>query len=96
MPELVRLQIISRHKSATNYHAFILVDAAASGVDRLAHWWCKCLSGLRTVNPCAHIITSLRILESGYSCRTPAPKLASIFNIEHEEENEEDSESESD
>jgi len=71
------------------YMIFILLDLDRSGVDRLAGWCCKCLSGLKTVNPCAHVICALSTLCSGFECRAPAPRLSTIFSIEHGEESSE-------
>ena len=70
------------------YLIFIVLDSDASGIDRLADFCCSYLSGLRTVNPCGHIITSLAILNIGFFSRTPAPKLADIFAHEAQDESE--------
>ncbi|XP_074595462.1 uncharacterized protein LOC141850685 [Brevipalpus obovatus] len=89
-PKLLRMRIISRHKSQTSYPVFILIDQNALGLDRVAEWCCKCSSGLRTVNPCGHIMTFLGILCSGFESPIPAPQLLNIFEHEiHDESRDE-------
>ena len=85
-PKLIRLYIPSRHKSQTIYNVCLLLDSAKSGLDRLAHFYCKCLSGMRTVNPCGHVLTALAILGSGFVARTPVSRLFSNVNHELHEE----------
>ena len=88
-PKLVRMQITSRHRS-TKYPVFVLLDQNADGLDRVSEWWCKCNAGMRTVNPCGHIIAVLGIICSGIDCRTPALRLANIFEHELHDESEEE------
>ncbi|XP_074602482.1 uncharacterized protein LOC141856123 [Brevipalpus obovatus] len=91
MPRLVRMRIPSRHRSQTNYPLFIVIDTAASRLDRLVAFCCKCLSGLCTINPCAHIIAALYVLGSGFTCKTPAARLLSVLT-DHELHDESDRE----
>ena len=80
------MRIISRHKSQTTYSVFLLVDQDAIGLERVVEWCCKCSSGLRTVNPCGHIITLLGILCSGFESPVPAPQLMDVFSHEVHDE----------
>ena len=90
-PKLIRLQIPSRHRSRVVYNACILIDNSESGLRRLAHFYCKCLSGMRTVNPCGHVLTAVSILGTGFIARVPVPRLFTIVNHElHEESENED------
>ena len=73
------MQIMSQHKSKTAYHVFILLDLEASGLERVAEWCCRCNSGLRTVNPCGHVIAVLGILCYGIDGPTPAQHLENLF-----------------
>ncbi|XP_074604100.1 uncharacterized protein LOC141857506 [Brevipalpus obovatus] len=91
MPRLVRMRVPSRHRSQTNYPLFIVIDTAASGLDQFVAFCCKCLTDLRTINPCAHIIAVLHVLGSGFTCRTPAAGLLSVLT-DHELHDESDRE----
>jgi len=84
------MRIVSRHKSTEKYMVFVLLDLAETGLDRVAEWCCKCNSGLRTVNPCGHVIAVLSIICSGFDCRTPNEPLANIFAHEIQDESEEE------
>ncbi len=62
---LIRGRIQSRHRSATKYFVYILIDRAIEidedkdGVDSVSGYSCSCPNGLRTVGCCAHIATVL-------------------------------------
>jgi hypothetical protein len=64
-PMLIRGRIQSRHRSATKYFVYILIDRAIEidedkdGVDSVSGYSCSCPNGLRTVGCCAHIATVL-------------------------------------
>ena len=89
-PKLIRMRMPSRHRSQTNYLLFIVIDSDAPGLERLSEFCCSCLIGLRTVNPCGHIITALDILCRGFTAKVPAPRLWNIFVHEDHDESEED------
>jgi hypothetical protein len=64
-PMLLRARIQSRHRSATKYHIYVLVDMAKRSAESVLHYCCQCKSGLRTVGCCAHVMTVLWFL--GYA-----------------------------
>lgn len=78
-PRLVRIRLPSRHKS-TEYRVYMVLDMDKEGINRIAEWWCKCFSGLRTTNPCGHVITAISILAFGFESITPAQNLVNIFD----------------
>ena len=82
-PKIVRMKVPSRRKSQTFYQLFIVLDTSASGLDRLAAFCCKCLSELRTINPCGHIVAVLHLLGSGLECGIPSERLLRVLT-EHE------------
>ena len=57
-------------------------------IKQIVHFCCKCLSGMRTVNPCGHVLTAISILGTGFIARVAVPRLFTIVNHElHENEN---------
>lgn len=54
---LVRVRIQSRHVRSRIYYSYILIDRDLTDRHAIAHWYCTCLTGNRTVGSCAHIIS---------------------------------------
>lgn len=75
----------------TAYKVFIPLDLGARRVDRLAQKYCRCLSEMRTVGPCGHVITGLSLIGKGFSSPIPARSLAGIFTaVEFDESGDEE------
>ena len=64
-PDLVRAKIKSRHKSSTEYVAWVQFSPAGRTKGSVTGWYCKCKAGMRVVGCCAHVATIIWFL--GYA-----------------------------
>ncbi|XP_074598355.1 uncharacterized protein LOC141856064 [Brevipalpus obovatus] len=71
-PYFLRAKISSRHKKGKIYQVFVLIDLERDGLDRAVDWYCKCVSGRRTMTPCEHALCVLSIVGSGFESPAPA------------------------
>jgi len=70
----------SRHKRKKEWLVFVLMDAAANGVEKAVAWCCQCSSGLRTVCPCAHAFSVIAILSTGLAGPVPSQRLSDLIS----------------
>lgn len=54
---IVRGRIQSRHTQSKKYYVYIALDRAANGRQALAHYYCTCNVGKRTIGCCSHTMT---------------------------------------
>lgn len=78
---LVRVRVQSRHVRSRIYYSYILIDRDSSYRNSIAHWYCTCLTGNRTVGSCAHIISIVWYMGLGryIDFNPPAELLNSII-----------------
>ena len=75
---LLRGRIKSRHVSGRIYYSYILIkNRAETGRDAIAHYYCSCLTGKRTVGTCAHIMSIIWYL--GWARHQPSILLPATF-----------------
>lgn len=82
----LRVRIQSRHVRSRVYYSYIVIDRQRNGREAIAHYYCSCLSGRRTVGCCAHVMCVVWYLgwarNQTEDIRLPAEELSAI--IEHE------------
>lgn len=66
---MVRGRIQSRHVRAKTYYVYIVIDRAANGRQAIAHYYCTCIIGKRTVGCCSH--TMCIVWYMGYARHNP-------------------------
>lgn len=54
---LIRARIQSRHVRSRIYYSYMLIDGNRGDRHAIAHYYCTCLTGSRTIGSCAHIIS---------------------------------------
>lgn len=53
---MIRGRLQSRHVRARTYYTYIVVDKSLSGRRAIAHYYCTCIIGKRTIGCCSHIM----------------------------------------
>ena len=53
----LRARIQSRHVRSRIYYSYMLIDGNRGDRHAIAHYYCTCLTGSRTIGSCAHIIS---------------------------------------
>lgn len=53
---LIRGRLQSRHVRSRQYYTYIVVDKSLSGRQAIAHYYCTCVIGKRTIGCCSHIM----------------------------------------
>lgn len=55
---LLRGRILSRHRSNTTYYTYLLIRNG-NDLNAIQAYYCSCLTGMRTVGACAHVVSIL-------------------------------------
>lgn len=53
---LLRVRIQSRHVRSRIYYSYIVINRQRQNREAIAHYYCSCLSGRRTIGCCAHVM----------------------------------------
>lgn len=81
---MLRVRIQSRHVRSRIYHSYIVIDRQKEGREAIAHYYCSCLSGRRTVGCCAHVMCVVWYLgwarNQTEDIRLPAAELSAIID----------------
>ena len=81
-PNVVRVDIRSRHINRKTYRVFLEYDAGRNEIEGIRRYWCECPNGNRTVGCCSHVAAAVYYLSHARylpSIRRPAPELTDLF-----------------
>ena len=82
-PNIVRLDIRSRHVKRQVYRVYIDYEARRNDIGGIRRYWCECPNGKRTAGCCAHVATAIYYLSCArhsVAILRPAAYLSGLFS----------------
>lgn len=81
-PEMIKVEVRSRHISRKTYHCYIHYRPDSVGYSGILRYFCQCANGMRTIGCCSHVAAVVYYLSyARYQSKIlrPAEKLSKYF-----------------
>lgn len=64
-PEIIKVEVRSRHISRKTYHTYVHYTPNGNGYKAIRRYYCQCANGMRTVGCCSHSTAIIYYLSNG-------------------------------
>ncbi|CAK1590054.1 unnamed protein product [Parnassius mnemosyne] len=78
---MIRGRLQSRHVRARQYYVYIIIDRLLSGRQAIAHYYCSCIIGKRTIGCCSHIMCIIWYMSHARHLPAITPPAYGLENI---------------
>ncbi|CAK1577955.1 unnamed protein product [Parnassius mnemosyne] len=78
---MIRGRLQSRHVRARQYYVYIIIDRFLSGRQAIAHYYCSCIIGKRTIGCCSHIMCIIWYMSHARHLPAITPPAYGLENI---------------